>query len=109
MTQENEQLKKYSAYLQKQHVVMATDIQHWQNKCATTNAEVAALFQQLQQVVALSAAFNPAILEAIDTRAVPTQQVALPAKRLPSSSASMLPLGNEPFHCWVAEPHDGGP
>ena len=91
MTQENEQLKKYSAYLQKQHVVMATDIQHWQNKCATTNAEVAALFQQLQQVVALSAAFNPAILEAIDTRAVPMQQVASPAKRLPSSSASLLP------------------
>ena len=99
VTQENEQLKKYSAYMQKQHVVMATDIQHWQNKCATANAEVGALFQQLQQVVALSAAFNPAILEAIDTRAVPVQQVA--SERLPSTSRVFA------FHCCMTPPAAG--
>lgn len=53
--------------------MMATDIQHWQNKYTSANAEVTALFQQLQQVVALSAAFNPAILDAVGKTAGSSQ------------------------------------
>ena len=51
-----------SGYLQRQHITMASDIQHWQDRFRQANADVDAIYQQLEQVVALSA-LNPAVLE----------------------------------------------
>lgn len=52
--------------LQKQHLALTKDVQHWQGKYTSSKVEVDRLFQQLQQVVALSAVFNPTILEALE-------------------------------------------
>lgn len=68
---ENEQLRTYSGYLQKQHMFMSTEANHWRTKCTGLEEEVSTLFQQLQQVVAIAAAVNPGILDAVAPPAAP--------------------------------------